>query len=151
MGPVTDDPAGVEVVVEFLDPAPTIWACFFVSGSFDPMQVSQLLGVEGKIRRAGDRVGALTAREDSWHFSTARRQSVDWSSAVQEVLGLIRPHAAELRQLCLTKGVVFRVDLCAEIYDNSRTPIGTIDRAVIAELADLGAGIDIDLYTGSTD
>jgi hypothetical protein len=135
--------------VEFVDPAPVTWACLFVAGAFDPNILSELLGVEGRMRRKGDVLGALIAREDSWHFSTPHQHSVDWPSAVEQILVLVRPHAERLRNLQRQYRLQIKLDLCAEMYGDARTPLGWLPPKTIAELANLGAGIDIDLYLGS--
>jgi hypothetical protein len=73
-----ESPDQIETV-EILNPPPTIWACLFVAGSFDPSELSRLLGVEAKVRRAGDRLGTskLFASADSWHLSTGAKSR--WS------------------------------------------------------------------------
>jgi hypothetical protein len=134
--------------IEFIDPAPVTWACLFVVGSFDPDELTELLGVGAKTRRAGDKIGRLTASEESWHFSTPKQSSVDWPAAIEQVLAVVRPHEKELRAYKQKHGLRIRLDLCAEMYDNARTPLGGVSPETIAELARLDAGIDIDLYTG---
>jgi hypothetical protein len=49
---------------------PSIHACLSVWGSFDPADLTRLLGVEAKTRRAGDvRPGGRTEDDDLWHYS----------------------------------------------------------------------------------
>ena len=126
--------------------APEIHACLAVEGRFDPDELSALLGVQPDASgRAGEPLRSGKVRErDSWHYKTDRERDWDWPRHLESVLAVVRPHAAAFRSFCETHQADAEVHLVA--YMNGGTPIGALSREAIRELAEVGCGIDIDLY-----
>jgi hypothetical protein len=128
------------------DEAPEIHACLAVEGTFDPDELSTLLGVKPDTEgRAGEKLRNGKSRErDSWHYRTKREHDWDWPRHLESVLAIVRPHAAAFREFCDAHQADREVHLVA--YMTGATPIGAVGRDAIRELAEIGCGIDIDLY-----
>jgi hypothetical protein len=80
-----------------------------------------------------------------------RKESVEWAEVIEGVLALVRPTKDALRSFARKDHLRIEMHVCAEVYGEALAPIGPISEAVVAELTELGVGIDIDLYTGSHD
>jgi hypothetical protein len=130
------------------DDAPWIHSCLGVYGTFDPADLDRLLevtatsGRKGEPKRIGRRVGPKVHDQDWWHYSTEKSHSWDWPGKLHTILDLIGPHRAEF--------LAFTADLEVEVHlvagATVSTPVGTIPREVIADLAALGCSLDMDLY-----
>ena len=120
-------------------------ACLAVTGSFDPDELTRLLGEPTRTARAGQipRPGAAPYRSDTWHLETEPSGS-GWSTKVEEILGRVRPNAAAFRAVCETHGLQPSIHLVAYVA-GATWPDG-LSAETVREIADLGCGIDVDLY-----
>ena len=131
---------------------PEVKAKLVVWGRFEPLEVSELLGVEGSVRRHTDlrRDGMpWTRQQDAWAFKTQPELTVDWPAHIEQVLSLVRPVKAEFRKYCQRYELEGEIGLVATM--SGFAPIGTLSRSAIQEIAELGFGVDIDLYIASSD
>lgn len=129
-----------------LDPAPRIYACFWVEGpQFDLRELDAMFGIRARSPwRAGDRWRGGKRGVSSWHHSTAEEVGVDWPAHLHELLDMVEAHADELRQFCIREQAEFGFHMVASM--SGATPIGSLDSETIRRLADLGSSLDIDLY-----
>lgn len=124
---------------------PSIYACLDVSGTFDPADVTRMLGVEASAHRAGElRRNGKHWDQDSWHFSTAKEESWEWPEHLDSVLALIQPCSDDFVRFCDDRALEREVHLIAEM--TGETPIGSFSVEQVADLARFGCSLDIDLY-----
>ncbi len=127
---------------------PEISACLLVCGSFDPRELSLLLGVDAASDRAGEmRRNGVAREEDSWHYRTDKTRSFDWPDHLETVLGIVRPHLGDFLAFCDTRSLYREIHLVSTMTDG--TPIGSFTAEQVADLAQLGCALDIDLYVAS--
>jgi hypothetical protein len=94
--------------------------------------------------KKGDRVqrSVITRKSDGWKIDSTLLRDRPLSEHINEILDRVYPNLCFLKQ-----DGVSRILLSAAIYIYSfdRPPLA-IDAEAIGKLAELGAGLDIDLY-----
>jgi hypothetical protein len=116
---------------------PEVRATLKVAGALQPEELSELLGVQGKSYQGP----ALTR---VWEFSTTRERTIDAASHLEAILAVVRPHFREFRGLIFDKSLDVDLKLSIQLAAGE-SPTGYIDAIRIAELAAMGAGLDIQL------
>jgi hypothetical protein len=127
---------------------PEVSAGLLVCGSFDPRELSLLLGVDAAIGRAGEmRRNGVAREEDSWHYRTAKTRSFDWPERLEKALDIVRPHFSDFLAFCDRRSLYREIQLVSTMTHG--TPIGSFMAEQVADLARLGCSLDIDLYVAS--
>jgi hypothetical protein len=146
------DPVAADTEDEFpeiSDLLPEVYVCLGMSGTFDPQVICDLLGVEAKIYRAGDPLPRGPRELDGLHYSTPRERTYDLPAHVEQILGVIRPHADRFNEL--RTDLNLDVSIHIVVWMDERSPIGSLSASTVAEIASIGAAIDIDLYHDEPD
>jgi hypothetical protein len=136
---------------------PLISASLGVFGTFEPNELSGLVGVEGEVARRGDsRPGGRRHGEDSWTFRTAEEPSLDWEGHLRRALAVTEGHEEQFARFCDDRQLERQVAVIAKMTAPSpdgaaETPLGTIPRELVERLATLGCALDIDLYCWCSD
>jgi len=129
------------------DILPNVRACLSASGDFDPVVLDDLFGVKARSHKAGDRIsgGRRIAQTSLWHYSTPEERTVDLPAHIDSVLSVVRPHVTRFNELRRKLGFDVEFHIVAWIVEQA--PIGTVDTSALAEMAAIGASLNIDLYT----
>ena len=136
---------------------PLVSASLGVFGAFEPDELSDLLGVEGKMARRGDaRPGGRIEGEDSWTFRTAEEPSFDWEGHLRRALAATEGREEQFARFCDDRQLERQVALIAKMAapppeGTADAPIGTISSDLVKRLASLGCALDIDLYCWCSD
>jgi hypothetical protein len=126
---------------------PEVYACLWVSGTFDPALLTELFGVQPKkAHRAGDPIlrGATRAATDMWHYSTEQEATFDLPDHIESILAMVRPHVARFNEFRQAYEVEVEVHLI--VWMDDQAPIGLLTPSMINEIAAIGAALEIDLY-----
>ena len=116
---------------------PEVRATLKVTGALQPEELSELLGVLGKSYPGP----ALTK---VWEYSTTRERTIDAASHLETILAVVRPHFQEFRGLIIDESLDVDLQLSVQLA-SGESPTGYVDAIRIAELAAMGAGLDIQL------
>jgi hypothetical protein len=117
------------------------------SADIAPNEMSERLGLDPtKTWRRGDvlREGQKPQADHHWVLTMAPRRSWSFDEPLEELLASITQHAVELRELVRRDGVTAQVCLVGYLFDSS--PGVTLSSDTLATLADLGVGVNMDLY-----
>jgi hypothetical protein len=118
---------------------PEVRATLKVSGALRSKELSELLGVPGTSHPGS----ALTT---VWEFSTAPELTVEVASHLETILAIVRPHLQDFRRLILEKSLDVELQLSI-LMAGGEVPTGYVDAIRVAELASMGASLDIHLRT----
>jgi hypothetical protein len=127
--------------------ATQILAALTLTGAFDPVEISRRLGLAPtKVARRDERIGksALQYKCDIWSISTGKRESLALEEQVREILAQVGTSAHAIRSA--RDELSISVELACAVYVEGQAPSMTLGPETIAQLAELGAGVDIDLY-----
>ena len=121
---------------------------YILTGTFDPAVVSAATGLDAtKVWRIGDQMslrGNRTYKFDGWMRSTEYEACADIEVPLEKLLEQLRPAHSVFVDLIREHGLEAEVTIAIEITDNV-VPATTIASARIAEIAAMGAGLDIDI------
>jgi hypothetical protein len=121
-----------------------IKAYFCVDGVCDEEVFGCLGEMPAKIWKKGDNIGRtiLKRRSDGWRLSSNLPENMPFASHIENILSRVHP-----RRNCLTVPGITRIRLIAvmEIYNDDRPPL-CVSSSAIAQLAELGAALDVDIY-----
>jgi ABC-type protease/lipase transport system fused ATPase/permease subunit len=117
---------------------PQVHARLKVSGALQSEALSELFGVEGNSYPG-------SALATVWEFSTAP-EWIDLASHLEAILGLVRPHFQDFRRLIVDQSLDVELQLSVLMAGNE-VPAGYLDAIRVAELAAMGASLDIHLRT----
>lgn len=133
------------------DILPNLHACLCVRGDFDPTDLTDPFGVEARTRAKGQPVdgGLKVAKMAQWHYSTVEERTIDLPAHIESVLAIVRPHLQRFNELRGELGFTVEVHLVIWMVDQA--PIGDIEASALAEMAEFGALLDIDLYSDRPD
>ena len=84
------------------------------------------------------------ARLSWWRLRVPSRRTDDLESVIVELLDQLGEASTVVRDLAVELGLDVTVDVGVVLGE--RAPMGSLGRAVVARLADLGAGLSLDLY-----
>ena len=118
---------------------PEVQARLRVSGAVDPQALSQLFAVGGHSHPGP----ALTT---VWEYSTAPERTVDIASHIEAILEMVRPHFQEFRGMIVDRSLDVELQVSVLMAGNE-VPTGSLDAIRVAELAAMGASLDIHLRT----
>jgi hypothetical protein len=127
--------------------ATQILAALTLTGTFNPTEISRRLGLSpSKTARCGERIGksALRYKFDLWSISTDKRDSLALEEQVREILARVGTSANSIRMV--RDELSIYVELACAVYVQGQAPSMTLSPETVAQLAELGAGVDIDLY-----
>ena len=79
-----------------------------------------------------------------WEYSTTRERTIDAASHLETILAVVRPHFLEFRGLIVAQSLDVDLQLSVQLA-TGEPPTGYVDAIRIAELAAMGAGLDIQL------
>jgi Domain of unknown function (DUF4279) len=79
-----------------------------------------------------------------WEYSTTRERTIAAASHLETILAMVRPHFQEFRRLIIDKSLDVDLQLSVQLAAGE-SPAGYVDAIRIAELAAMGAGLDIQL------
>lgn len=112
-------------------------------GSFDPDEVSRLIGLEPSwMRRSGELRGVDNkplAAGSSWRIEVPRRDSTHTEAIVRELLDIVEPHADGMATARRAFGLSAGIYVYVDIYDQLSVPqvqfsVGTLRRLAALEL-----------------
>jgi hypothetical protein len=118
---------------------PEVHARLRVSGALQPKTLSELFGVKGHAYPGP----ALTT---VWEFSTAPERTIDVASHLETILAMVRPYFEDFRRLIVDESLDVDLQLSV-LMAGDEVPTGSIDAIRVAELAAMGASLDIYLRT----
>ena len=118
---------------------PEVRATLIVSGALRSEALSELLGVQSTSYPGS----ALTT---VWEFSTAPELTIEVASHLETILAIARPHLSDFRRLLLQQSLDVELQLSI-LMAGEEVPTGYVDAIRIAELASMGASLDIHLRT----
>ena len=97
--------------------------------------------------RMGDVIKStvLRRKRDAWVLSSGLDRTMPYPVHVKALLDRLHPRHAEIRGICKELGLEAEVSAGVESYDGDR-PNLTLEAGEIRRLADLNAGLEIDLY-----
>ncbi len=116
---------------------PEVRATLKVTGALQPEELSELLGVQGDSYQGP----ALTR---VWEYSITRGRTIDAASHLETILAVVSQHFQEFRGLIIDKSLDVDLQLLVQLAAGE-SPTGYVDAIRIAELAAMGAGLDIQL------
>ena len=121
---------------------------YILTGNFDPAEVVAATGLGAtKVWRTGDQISARSNRAykfDGWMRATEYEPCTDIEIPLERLLEQLRPARSVFVDLIREHGLEAEVTIAIEITDNV-VPATTIASARIAEIAAMGAGLDIDI------
>lgn len=121
---------------------------YILTGAFDPARVSSVTGFNAsKTWRVGDLIstkGERTYKIDGWMCATEYEPCVDIEAPLERLLAQLRPVHGVLMDVVRQYGFEVEVSIAIKVI-NDEFPATTIACARVAEIADFGAGIDIDI------
>jgi hypothetical protein len=118
---------------------PEVHARLRVSGALEPQALSELFGVEGRSHPGP----ALTT---VWKYLTAPERTIDVASHIEAILAMVRPHFQEFRRMIVDRSLDIELQVSVLMAGNE-VPTGSLDAIRVAELAAMGASLDIHLRT----
>lgn len=118
---------------------PEVHATLKVSGALHPRSLTELFGVEGT-SHPGPAVTTV------WEFSTVPERTIEVASHLETILSIVRPHLPAFRRLILAQSLDVELQLSV-LMAGGEIPTGYIDAIRVAELASMGASLDIHLRT----
>jgi hypothetical protein len=133
---------------------------------WDPAEVSRRLGVEAtEAHRRNDLMpGGRRRRRTHWHWGASETEDNDWQDLLEPVLAQSRSRARQLegvrRDLHLTAGLMIVVRMLPEKTFAGRgdedawgvpTPASQLTAEHIRDMANLGLGVEIDMYVSTPD
>jgi hypothetical protein len=97
-----------------------------------------------EIWSAGDQIRATLVRRKStgWRLRSDLPATASLSEHAERLLGMIYPQATAIAEL---ESVDMWFSFAVYVYDADRPPL-RLPRNMVSRIAELGAGIDIDLY-----
>ncbi len=125
-------------------------AWFRVTGLFDPSEVTAALGVAPtRTWRKGEReelTPCLLNEADAWEVASPLGKELVVAEHFRALLLVFHPHAAVIRQFCAAHPDT-RSEFMAEVMSNEGNPnVYYLDRELVRQIADVGAGLDMDDY-----
>ncbi len=124
-------------------------AASFTLTGFDvnPEEITAMVGVTPtQTWRTGDLVdprATVRRKSNGWKVSSESDTAADLGELVGKVLVILRPGWPVLQQLVAQHNALF--NCVVHVYD-SGAPAISLDKDLIRAVADLGVGVDIDLY-----
>jgi len=79
-------------------------------------------------------------------FSTVPERTIEVASHLETTLAIVRPHFPEFRRLMLEQSLDVELQLSV-LMAGGEVPTGYVDAIRVAELASMGASLDIHLRT----
>jgi hypothetical protein len=131
-----------------LPTTPIISTTLRVMGNFEPELLTAELGIDPtRYWRKGDPRGGspvLRFAEDGWALQVNKRPSLHLEEELSVALALLRPRAARFKDALRMRSL--RAQLCFGVeVDGLQYPSISLRAEEIAEVADLGVSIDIDI------
>jgi hypothetical protein len=121
---------------------------YILTGNFDPTRVSAATGLEAtKVWRVGEPISSKGHRVyqfDGWMRATEYETSTDIEVPLAKLLQQLRPARSIFMDLIQAQGLEAEITIAIEI-SNDEIPATTLAAARVAEIASLGAGLDIDI------
>jgi len=100
-----------------------------------------------KTWRQGDSVPgtSLKRKENAWVLAIPERETLDAEECVAELLGKIAPHRTEIASVLALFEASAVISLA--IYPRESIPACFLTAAIISQIADLGANLDVDVMS----
>lgn len=123
---------------------------YSLTGNFDPGRVTRLLDFEPtRTWRAGDPVGnrGITRKDNGWVVEIQKAETLDVAEPLGKLLEMLKPRLTELYLETAKQGLV-AILTCAVYVDakDGAAPAMHFPRETIAQLHEMGASLDVDLY-----
>jgi hypothetical protein len=118
---------------------PEVRATLKVTGALRSEVLSELLGVEGTSHPGS----ALTT---IWELSTVPELTLEVAWHLETILSIVRPRFPDFRRLILQQSLDVEMQLSV-LMAGGEVPTGFVDAIRVAELASMGASLDLHLRT----
>ena len=129
--------------------ATRMMVALLLTGEFDPEEITRRVGVQPSFTcRRGDPVSkrsTMRQKFDGWRFSTGEEDSFDLGARIRGLLDLLHGRAADFSAVCKDLSLDAEIECVVYMY-GAQGPALSIDSRTVAEIAEYGASIDIDLY-----
>lgn len=131
---------------------PEVELKFWVVGDFDPEELSTVLGIEADvIHRKGDPMGKLGGdmkyKHDYWIISGGTARTMDVGGYINALIDRLSPHSAKIGEYVRRHRLSASIVGSVWVYGD-KAPYLSIDANVHAKLAQLHAGLDIEVRIG---
>jgi len=119
---------------------------FTLTGTgFEPDEVTTATGLSpDKVWRVGDVIGGSrrTYEHNGWRLASGTGDTLDVGEQLEALLGRLEPARSGLERFMTTE----HAEIGCVVYAHESVPEMHFSREALRRVADLGAGIDVDLY-----